>query len=399
MSVINVENLKIRLPKINLSLYIVYVFVIIPLLAPYYFLEHETLGIFIDYWMYLTIIFLFIFIFLNHKAISSNIIVIVGMYLLLLLTTIAHNGETISVVKHAVKVIFLCCVVEIVIGDENKRVPFLYAVRDITVLLFGVNLITCIIWKNGIPSITQNSLYPYYLFGNVNATIRCVLPGMLCSSLINLKNKRKYDIYSLLFFLGFIYIYLTVYPTTTTMIAILLITVWLLLEPIFLKRSTQIYFIFVCVIVSFELMIVVFTNTNLLNFIGALFNKTSDFSGRLFLWQRAMASIRQHILFGIGKQSFSDIRLSIGNMSGSHNYFLDIMYQIGFIGMIFFVFLVMHPIIQMKKQKELINLYSVYILIGFCMSLLTMFLSEPFFEYECYSIPVFYAFLILICKK
>ena len=320
-----------------------------------------------------------------------------------MLSTLFHDGEIIAVLKHSVKVILLCCVVEIIIDNRRLLFPFLYAIRDITLLLFILNLITCFIWKNGIPDITADSSYPYYLFGNVNTTIRVVLPGMMCSSIIDQENNRKLPLHLLIYSFGFLYIYLNVYPTTTTLIALFIILIWILFEWALIKHFTQTYFAFVCLILFLELMVVVVSNTKLIDFIADLFNKSSDFTGRAILWQRAISSVKNHFLIGVGRQNLTTIYLTIGNTSGSHNYFLDLLYQSGLCGFTSFISIVVFPIIMFRKSffktwtPTKIN--TVYVIVGYCMSLLAMFLSEPFYEYEYYFVPIFYSLLILICKE
>ena len=381
---------RFNFTRIDFSHYFLFLIAIIPILAPYYFLQHATIGILFDYWTYLAMAIFAAYVFIHYKQLSSTIMAIIMTYVLLLAVTAYNNGEIIAVVKHSIKVILLCCMVDALKDDEKRMNSFLYVIRDITLVLFIANIATCMIWKSGIPSITQNYLYPYHLFGNVNTTIRVVLPGMLCSTLINHFNKKRFNLASLIYLAGYIYIYLVVYPTTTTLIAVFILTIWIAFEGIFKKHSSQIYFVAICAILVLELFIVVLSNTNLIGFIASLFNKSTDFTGRAFLWSRTMASIREHYIFGIGRQSLSEIRTTIGNVSGSHNYFLDILYQRGIIGLALFLVLILRPILIIRRgNKE--NSSVIYTVIGYCICLLAMFLSEPFFEYEYYFIPIFYS--------
>ena len=163
-------------------MYTVYVIILFPVLAPFYLLQHAVYGVLIDYWTYLSIILMTILAIKNIYRISNTIYLIITMYLMLLITTIFHGGETAAVIKHSIKLILLCCVIDSIIKDKRTAMTFLRAVRDICFVLFIINLITCIIWKDGIPSLTKNPQHPYFFFGNVNSTIRLVLPGMLSST-------------------------------------------------------------------------------------------------------------------------------------------------------------------------------------------------------------------------
>lgn len=195
----------LKVSKVNREYYFLFFLIAIPILAPYYFLQHVVIGRMLDYMIYFSLLLIAFFCFKNITKITNCIAVIIIPYTFLLLTTIINRGSTmviIAVIKHSVKVILICFMVECLLYDKKKRDSFLHAVRDVTFIFFIMNLITNIIYKNGIPSITQSVANPYYLFGNVNTTIRMVLPGMCCSSLIDLKRGKKYQSFRLYIYWG-----------------------------------------------------------------------------------------------------------------------------------------------------------------------------------------------------
>lgn len=382
---------------IDRAYYFYFLIAFFPILAPYYFVQHEFIGVIIDIWMCLSIAGLFSFALLHYKKISKPILIVVATYILLFIVTICNNGDVIAVIKHSIKVILLCCVIDILKNDKSKLNSLLYAIRDITLGIFVINLLTCLVWKTGIPSITQNSEYPYHLYGNVNTTIRMILPGMLCSSLINREKGKKFNHISLIYLLGFVFIYFYVYPATTSLIAIAIITAWILLENLFIKQLSNIYLLYILLIFALELLIVIFPNEMFIKTITGLLNKSTDFTGRSWLWTNAMNLVKNNPIFGVGRQTISNIKSTIGNMSGSHNYYLDILYQRGIVGFVLFLVLILAPLWRMKTKK--ISAHRIYMLVGYSMVLLTMFLSEPFFEYECYFMPILYSLLIYTDEK
>ena len=388
-------RLRIQFPDINIIMYTVYVIILFPVLAPFYLLQHAVYGVLIDYWTYLSIILMTILAIKNIYRISNTIYLIITMYLMLLITTIFHGGETAAVIKHSIKLILLCCVIDSIIKDKRTAMTFLRAVRDICFVLFIINLITCIIWKDGIPSLTKNPQHPYFFFGNVNSTIRLVLPGMLSSTVINHIMNKRFSIHSIVYLAGFLYIYTKIYPTTTSLMAVSFLIVWILFEHRFINHTTQIYFICTCVVLALELLIVVLSDSTIIGIIADLFHKSTDFTGRASLWQRAMISIRENLILGIGKQSADELRISIGNVNGSHNYFLDTLYQRGVIGLSLTMILLFYPLFK-GNRRNVRGDHVIYYLVGYSICLLIMFLSEPFYEYEYYFIPIFYATIVIM---
>ena len=389
---------RIRFPDISILRYAVYVIILFPILAPYYLLQHAVYGILIDYWTYLSIVIMTVLVIKNIYRISGTIFLIISMYMLLLATTIMNGGEAIAVIKHSIKLVLLCCVIDTVIYEEKTAMTFLRAVRDICSLFFIINLITCIMWKEGIPSLTKNPQHPYFFFGNVKTTIRIVLPGMLSSTLINHKENKRFSLHSILYLAGFLYIYAEVYPTTTSLMAIFVLIIWILFEHQFINHTTQIFFASLCFVLALELLIVILSDNTVINLIAELFHKSADFTGRASLWQRAMISIKENMLLGVGRHSPDDLRISIGNVNGSHNYFLDTLYQSGIIGLSLTLVLILYPILK-GNRKEINGNQTIYYLVGYSICLLIMFLSEPFYEYEYYFIPIFYATIVIMNRE
>ena len=85
----------------------------------------------------------------------------------------------------------------------------------------------------------------------------------------------------------------------------------------------------------------------------------------------------------------------IGNYSGSHNYFLDVIFQRGVFGEILFVSIITAPFFLIKKR---VLSDGEYILLGVCGACYLMFLIEPFFTTEYLIIPIIYLLVASLSK-
>ena len=132
-------------------------------------------------------------------------------------------------------------------------------------------------------------------------------------------------------------------------------------------------------------------NTELSIAINNFFGKQGSFSGRGILWSNCLNAIKQKTYIGFGLQDEEFISYMIGNEFGSHNYYLDLAFQRGVIGLIMMSILLLSPVFV--KNADLSHVH--YILIGFCCAYLIMFLAEPFIGTEVLHVPIFYMTLTM----
>lgn len=373
-----------------------FILIIAPYLLPYY-LRQELLP---DYALVaievLSMALIALQVLKNYriaKRFFPQLMIIILFCLILVLATAYNDGNIWSAIIKSIRIIFPCLLIGIVIiRRDNYSWHFLNTIKYFTAFFCLADIVIMLLYPNGIPSYSEGHNNAYFLYGNVNTTIKMIFPGMCCSSLIDIK-KKKISFSTVLFWLCLIYQYFAVYHTGTTMVALLFISVWLIMMHFFSGKIKRLYFISLAAISILEISIVLISNTNVITFVAGLFNKSSDFTGRLILWQRVLRYIREKPILGHGQQATDSIRLYIGNASGSHNYFLDIVYQCGIIGLAFFLLLIIIPLISIRKNPD--TSVEQYVLIGYCISYLIMFIMEPFFGHESTFIPIFFASLIL----
>ena len=382
--------LKLRLDKKFISYYWLFFLMVAKFLLPYFIARVVESHMVIDFGFTLFSILLMLAFFVSRKrVVKPTIILIVLIYVTLIFSTMINHGSLFHVFWHSVQVILLCILVDTISDEDIMLDAFLTMVRGFTLVFFVINFIVMAILPEGIPSISVGKLLPWYLYGNVNSTIKYILPGICCSLILDNRKNRKFSISSFILMAGIIVSALTVYFTATAVIGDVIIMLWILGYKWFSKKTWRKYSLVYGVSILFELFVVLSTGTTAFTtFITTLFRKSITFSGRTYLWAREYLQFIRQPIFGYGYVSFADTERIIGNGNGAHNYYLDLLYQRGVVGLVVFALLLLIPIIRGWKRNS--ESKTIYIITGVCCACAVMFLSEPFYVSENLVIPMFY---------
>ena len=331
--------------------------------------------------------------------ISSKIIFILFLanYLIFIISTITNHGRLYPAASHSVQVLLLCVVVFLVSNENEINVTFLKVVRNLTLIYCLLNIIVTLIFPNGISSITTSITAPYFLYGNVNATIRGIFPGICCSMILDKIRGRKVSLPTLLYFGSLIYICFRVYFMATAVVGMIFLLIWSLLENRIKPHIRIFYFLVILTVCFLEITIILqVDNGNVATFITQLFGKSLDFSGRRAIWNRTLYNISNQSILGHGYLSHDELYIFTGNEFGSHNYYLDLMFQRGIIGLIINIAIWTMPLFLIKRKAEISSI--IYTMMGLCCVLYVMFLMEPFYSSEFRFMPLLFITLVLLAK-
>ena len=323
---------------------------------------------------------------------KTYLVLIVSGYVVYIYSTIINHGRLYPALSHSINVILLCVLVEIISQDNVASTAFLKVVRFILLFYAIINIIIITITPNGIPGYTTDILAPKFLFGNVNSTIRGIFPGICCSVILDKKENKKISIFTWVFFASILYLCFKIYFMGTAFICVTLLIAWNVLERPIRKHIWIIYLGVLISVLFVELFVVVQGSNNyIVSQITHMFGKTLDFSGRRAIWLRTILRIAEKPVWGHGYLLQDEMYLYVGNKYGSHNYYMDILFQRGIIGLIPTLILWISPLWLIKKR----NIDGVtYTMIGLNCSLLIMFLSEPFYSSEFRFMPLLFVMLI-----
>lgn len=380
--------------------YFMYFLIFIPFFWPSYFTETGKFELIEFTLTYLSLI-LMVFEIIRNRIRSDVVlpfIILVAEYVILIVSTYRFQGELITTINTTIKKLCLCLVVTKALDDRDKINSMLHVIRDITIALFVLNIVTEIVYPAGIPGVTTSDLTPHYFLGNVNRVVRVIYPGVFASVILGAKVNRRITRSITLFYIGIIYQSLFCYTSATTMVAFGLITIWIFFSDFIKMHIDVIYTAIITIVAYIEISLVILSsNAFLTNFLTSLFGKTISFSGRTFIWARTIIQIIRNPLWGYGIQNADTLQRQLSNQFSAHNYYLDLIYQRGIIGLIVFLILLIIPLFLLRK-KFAISKWSYY-LIGFCCALYFMYLFEPFYSTEAIIIPMVYCQLLLLMRE
>ena len=395
----NSINVKLQIRKIDYY-YAIYFLIVLPFLFPAYFSESGSFKIVEFIVTYLSLGLMIIEIVRDReKQINYFPFFVLAIdYFVLIYSTLINKGELGTTINTTIKKLLLCYIVGKVILNDIKTDSFLRAVRDICVVIFFINLVSELLYPMGIPSTTTSAATPHYFLGNVNSVIRAVLPGICCTILINEKKNKKLSFSLIFFYIGFLYQFIYLYHSATTIVALIVILAWIFFSEFIKKHLWTIYAVVIGIITYIQINLVVMSSSpRLLNLLSTVFGKNLTFSGRLYIWERTLIQIYRNPVWGYGIQKSDTLNMIIGNQFSAHNYFLDLVYQRGLIGLIFFLVLLAAPLFLLRKESY-VSMASYY-LVGFQCSIMFMYLFEPFYSSEARMLPILCSMLLLLIRE
>lgn len=246
-----------------------------------------------------------------------------------------------------------------------------------------LNIILIFIYPEGIPSVLQERGSRYYLFGNVNASIRFLLPGLFFSMLYDvLKNDQVGKGSWLLLIITWITLIKT--WAVTAMIGFFYSLIILLKT-----KRTKVYFAYIGALIGsiiMTLFLVFFKiESNLLTETLLYFEKDLIFSTRDVLWMNAVDTIKQSIFWDYGDLDSDELGYFIGNRYGSHNYYLDILLRGGIVSASILLAGLLYMSAKVIRSK---GSFITNLLVASSGAYFVMWMAEPFIatEYLMFSI-------------
>lgn len=350
----------------------------------------------LDYSQTLISIVLMVFIIVRHKfKFTVPLFWLILQYSILSISTKINNGEFNTVLKNSVLLILLCLTLDAIIRDKDQLYALLTVVRNLMLLFLIIDIIYTLIMPEGIPDITFG-VTPYFLYGNMNTTVKFIFPGLCCSFILDhLKNKRI-SFSTLAFLIGFLFLCFHIHFMATGVIGIFFVFLWMLFQKKINRHPKIALFIVILMVLLVETQVVFKAGEgSFSNFISSALGKDLSFSGRAPLWMRTITAIENKPMLGYGLRQSDYIQSVVGLKAGSHNYYLDIMFQAGVAGLLVFLSIIVYIF---SKLKNNLNIYE-YILLGFLCAYLIMFLSEPFYSTEKFHIPIIYLLATMLGKR
>ncbi|RGB77939.1 O-antigen ligase domain-containing protein [Anaerococcus nagyae] len=384
-----IKNIKLKYLVDKILVLIMLIYVFIPPYLNYLLEDYNYIKNILSIMFLLSITF---FLLKNKIRLDKYLKIIIFSYICLILSTILNNGLVYQSIMNSLLIILLCLFLGGLKDDIKLSKIVIYSIRDMVFIVFLINTIVSIFIPTGIPEMSSK-LSPGFLYGNINSNFKYILPGLLCSILIDKSNNIKVSLITMFFYFGSFYTFFKLYHTMTAFVGLIIIILWQLLQKYIKGNSSYIISIIIIFVLIFNILIVINPDFRISKLFIRVFGKDETLSNRTILWSNTINLIKSKRILGYGLKDRLFLGSYIGNYSGSHNYYLDIAYQRGTLGFIFnFI-----PIILINKNlygKTIINDFE-YLTLGFLCVYLIMFTFEPFYNTERFFIPLFY----LLCRE
>ena len=325
----------------------------------------------------------------------SNIIyyVIVVLFLLNIITFLQQGN-----IRTALHYSYTCILYSLIVDYHIKNDFYNYfkVSSYFFYILIVVNLIFIIMYPNGMYTLNNLNEYTRYtqnwILGYKNDIILFIIGGIFFNFIYSIKTGKLQKKDYIFFIICFITSILSKSSTSViglTVFGILILAYFICSKFNTLKDlfNSNLYF-YVLILIFF--LIVIFNAHSLLSpLIEDIFHKNITLTGRTYIWKDVMSMILEKPLFGYGME-FYNYRLAKTvnyQVIHAHNQILEIIYRIGIIGFILFIF----GIIKCKNRLYLYKESTVSIILSILLfSIGIMMISE-------YYSMILYLYILIAC--
>ncbi len=292
----------------------------------------------------------------QEKNISRVFLLIIGYFAFFaIITLIVNPGSFISCIYQIAPLMALCSVTEYYMRQNSK--DYLQAVLYVLILLIAVDLVTIILYPNGM--YTTNLYTLNWFLGYKTARVRvATLPVILFAAILSIEKKNKLDF-------GFWAVSALALVDTyasqgTGGVAVILLMLVLLFCLFMFKNDRPRKFVlrlFNFRLILFIVLIVTFMFNVLQNFsvfepiITGILGKDMTLSGRLRIWEVSLQLIRQSPFVGNGYISSTRFARLVGMNAATqpHSLFLSVLVYTGVAGLIIYLLLLNASLSYVKK--------------------------------------------------
>lgn len=337
-----------------------------------------------------SIIFFFIFFMFNvkKKRFSKFLIYLFVFIIYCFFITFIHSGF--SNISFFIRILGFCTICDY--GLRNNTKIFLKSFETIFLLLLIINIATILLFPEGLYINPVNLTNQNWLLGYKNSHILFILPTIFVSIINSLRNNNKIKINCwLIILLSFFNIVLV--DSGTSLVGLFILILMILLSKIVSKFkffSARNYLIIFYVLVF---LIVVLRFQNYFDYIIVdVLNRDLTFTGRTYIWDYALESIKSNMLFGYGEKSFIYFLRTGTVVKSTHDELLQIFYNYGIIGFTLFSTLLFIAVnkLSKNKNKKIAYVISTFLLVWFIMMITESYELQYFIYFLVFSFDIDY---------
>lgn len=362
---------------IRLMLYIIIAYTF---LTPFYLAYLNNLSLINIFIVTISFLFIFIYYFksLTLKYVSKGLLFIIMYYSFILISSIINNSIEYRLIISIFMAIAFALLINYLVYNQSELLRFLLAMNVLIYIYVIVNLILIYIYPHGIPTILLERGTKYYLFGNVNTTVKFLIPGLMFSFLHDILKYNRIRKYNwILLALSWLTLIKTWAVTGILGLGVFTFLILLRLKKHKLYLS---YLTSLAISIASTIYLLFLKNESKVLFVFLdIFNKDLTFSTRDILWLNTWEKIKQSFIWGYGYQNTDFMKQFLGNSYGAHNYFLDTLFRGGIISFVLLISILLYiSLVIVKSMGSSIT----RLLVATSASFFIMWIAEPFFTIE-----------------
>ena len=356
--------------------FILYVFLLIPFFKIAYISVSIPYADSIYKIMQLFSIFIIFMIIIKYGKFSKFIFSFAIYFIILNISTILNKADISGGIFLTIRTMAICMLIDYGLKIDTKT--FLDSFEFLLSTLVYMNLISILIFKDGMYVNTSVGYTENWLLGYRNLHILYILPAILVSFLNSYYTKGKLcNRNYILLVLSLLSIVLV--KSSTSLVGITVLIVFLVLNKIL--KNEKIFNIknyFLVYIVSF-FSIVIFRIQNLFKFIiVGILDRDLTFTGRTYIWDYVIEFIKQKPIIGYGIEE-SNVRLNKTTFMVSthaHDQILEIIYKSGIVGIIVYAYILIKSVYEVYKyRKTKVSQFISIIIFAYLFMMLTEYFS------------------------
>lgn len=334
--------------KENIKYYLIYTIFLLIAIQPKIFTQY-TISAYIYAALNLLLLLYFTFQYIYNKYKIEKIILVWTLFRLLYLIAMLVNVNIKDIDQWGVITVMVYNLIFIFL-DAKRNIKLDVLVKCMSyigIVYLGINILSLLMYTNGI--IPSNLLYDngdgdMYFLG-IKTTFTPYILAFNCVSFVySLLFKRK--IVPLVIIIESIFTVIYTKLSTGTLCLFMFYIMYIMLHRFKLNKKVLIGF--VIAIISINIILVVFQRTEIFSFIIVdILQKDLSMTNRTEIWKNGVNVISNsgvfQQLFGHGIfNGGSFILLTSGSYWPAHNTLLQYIYEVGYIGIAFFYFMILY---------------------------------------------------------
>lgn len=331
---------------------IIYFLLLIPFFEPAYVnVQLSMISKIFDILKIASFVVIFLMYFTAKKKSKIPIYILI-FELILLFSTFVNNGDIKSCILNIITIFGLSMICDY--GINNNTKSFLFSILLIFEILITVNLITILLFPNGMYTNATTLFTENWFLGYDNSHVFIIIPALILSLVYSYYTINKISFRTIfLFIISFLTIIIRWQATGVT--GLILLSLYLLFSKFIKnKKIFNIKTYLIVGVISFISIIIYRIQNIFAFFIVGFLKKSLTFTGRVYIWDYVIEYIKKKPLLGYGMEDrmVRYFKTKSHRSFHAHNQMLEITYQGGIFSLVLFVVILLMTSKKLYKYRQ-----------------------------------------------